>query len=113
PQRGRHAHRGAARAWDRRPTMRRRSVTGPILLIMVGAGFLIYNLRPDIQLFDLLAQYWPFLLIAWGALRLVEVLVDYFRGSLQNASGFAGGEVGLIVFICFIGWGALERHNRT
>src|ERR1035438_1479875 len=66
--------------------MRRRSVTGPILLILLGAGFLIYNLRPDIELFDLLSQYWPFMLIAWGSLRLVEVLVDYFRGSLQNAS---------------------------
>jgi len=32
--------------------MRRRSVTGPILLILLGAGFLVYNLRPDIQLFE-------------------------------------------------------------
>ena len=86
--------------------MRRRSVTGPILLILLGAAFLIYNLRPDIQLFDLLSQYWPFLLIVWGSLRLVEVFVDYFRGTLQNASGFTGGEVVLIVFLCFIGWGA-------
>jgi len=92
--------------------MRRRSVTGPILLILLGAGFLIYNLRPDIQLFDLLSQYWPFLLIAWGSLRLIEVLVDYFRGSLQNASGFTGGEVVLIVFICFIGWGAFAAHRE-
>lgn len=92
--------------------MRRRSVTGPILLIMLGAGFLIYNLRPDIQLFDVLSQYWPFLLIAWGALRLVEVFVDYFRGSLANAAGFTGGEVVLIVFICFIGWGAFEAHSH-
>ena len=92
--------------------MRRRSVTGPILLILLGAGFLVYNLRPDIQLFDLLSQYWPFLLIAWGSLRLVEVLVDYFRGSLQHAAGLSGGEVVLIVFICFIGWGAFEAHNH-
>ncbi|HLY19354.1 MAG TPA: DUF4097 family beta strand repeat-containing protein [Bryobacteraceae bacterium] len=92
--------------------MRRRSVTGPILLILLGAGFLIYNLRPDIQLFDLLSQYWPFLLIAWGSLRLVEVLVDYFRGSLATASGFSGGEVVLIVFLCFIGWGAFEAHRN-
>ncbi|HUE00360.1 MAG TPA: DUF4097 family beta strand repeat-containing protein [Bryobacteraceae bacterium] len=90
--------------------MRRRSVTGPILLILIGAGFLIYNLRPDIQLFDVMATYWPFLLIAWGALRLVEILVDYFRGDLKYASGFSGGEVVLIVFICFIGWGAFEAH---
>ena len=92
--------------------MRRRSVTGPILLILLGAAFLVYNLRPDIQLFDLLAQYWPFLLIAWGALRLVEIMVDYFRGSLANAAGFTGGEVVLIVFICFIGWGAFEAHSH-
>jgi len=93
--------------------MRRRSVTGPILLILIGAAFLVYNLRPDIQLFDLLSQYWPFLLIAWGSLRLVEVMVDYFRGSLQHASGLSGGEVVLIVFICFIGWGAFEAHNHV
>ena len=92
--------------------MRRRSVTGPILLIILGAAFLIYNLRPDIQLFDLLSQYWPFLLIAWGSLRLVEVLVDYFRGGLTYSSGFSGGEVVLIVFICFIGWGAFEAHSH-
>jgi hypothetical protein len=92
--------------------MRRRSVSGPILLIMLGAAFLIYNLRPDIQLFDLLAQYWPFLLIAWGALRLVEVFVDYFRGTLATAAGFSGGEVVLIIFICFIGWGAFEAHSH-
>jgi putative adhesin len=92
--------------------MKRRSLTGPILLILLGAAFLIYNLRPDIEFFDLLSQYWPFLLIAWGSLRLVEVLVDYFRGSLANASGFTGGEVVLIVFICFIGWGAFEAHNH-
>ncbi len=91
---------------------RRRPVTGPILLILLGAGFLVYNLRPDIQLFDLLSQYWPFLLIAWGSLRLLEVMVDYFRGSLATASGFSGGEVVLIVFVCFIGWGAFEAHSH-
>jgi hypothetical protein len=92
--------------------MRRRSVTGPILLILLGAAFLVYNLRPDIELFDLLSQYWPFLLIVWGALRLVEVLVDYFRGTLATASSFTGGEVVLIVFLCFIGWGAFEAHSH-
>ncbi|HTT64719.1 MAG TPA: DUF4097 family beta strand repeat-containing protein [Bryobacteraceae bacterium] len=92
--------------------MRRRSVTGPILLILLGAGFLIYNLRPDIQLFDLLSQYWPFLLIAWGSLRLLEALVDYFRGTLTSPSSFSGGEVVLIIFMCFIGWGAFEAHSH-
>jgi len=91
--------------------MRRRSITGPILLILVGAGFLIYNLRPEIALFDLMSQYWPFLLILWGLLRLVEVVVDYARGSVQRTS-FSGGEVVLIIFLCFAGWGAFEAHSH-
>ncbi len=91
--------------------MRRRSLTGPILLVLIGIGFLLYNLRPDIPMFDLLSQYWPFLLIVWGLLRLVEVLVDYTRGSLQRTS-FSGGEVVLIIFMCFIGWGAFEAHSH-
>jgi len=91
--------------------MKRRSLTGPILLVLIGVGFLIYNLRPDIAMFDLLAQYWPFLLILWGVLRLVEVLVEYFRGSLQRTS-FSGGEVVLIVFICLFGWGAYAAHRE-
>jgi len=91
--------------------MRRRSLTGPILLVLIGVGFLIYNVRPDIPLFDLLAQYWPFLLVLWGLLRLLEVLVEYFRGGVQRSS-FSGGEVVLILFLCFIGWGAFEAHSH-
>lgn len=91
--------------------MRRRSLTGPILIILIGGAFLFYNLRPDIALFDLLAQYWPFLLIAWGLLRLAEVLLDYFHGSIQRR-GFGGGEVTLIVFICFAGWSAYEANRH-
>jgi DUF4097 and DUF4098 domain-containing protein YvlB len=91
--------------------MRHRSLAGPILLVLAGVAFLIYNLRPDIALFDLLSLYWPFLLIAWGLLRLGEVLVDYFRGSVQRY-GFSGGEVVLIVFICLIGAGAFAAHQH-
>jgi Putative adhesin len=91
--------------------MRRRSLTGPILLMLIGVLFLLYNLRPDIQIYDALALYWPFLLIAWGVLRLLEVLVDYFRGRVQPY-GFSGGEIVLIVFLCFMGWGAYEANRH-
>jgi len=91
--------------------MRRRSLTGPIILILVGAAFLMYNLRPDIQLLDLMSEYWPLLLIAWGFLRLIEVVVDYSRGTLSSTPRVGGGEVVLILFICFIGWGFLSLHR--
>ena len=59
---------------------------------MIGAFFLWRNLHPEAPLFDLAAQYWPFLLIAWGLLRLVEVLAWRHRGGrVQRRRNGAGG----------------------
>src|SRR6516225_4817577 len=85
-------------AWNpepRRRQMRRRSFTGPLLLLLIGAFFLWRNLHPEAPLFDMAAQYWPFVLIAWGLLRLIEVVALRHRGPT-----FTGGEVVLVVFIC-------------
>src|ERR1700712_4513863 len=79
----------------------RRSFTGPMLLLVVGSLFLWHNLHPEAPVFDLVARYWPFVLIAWGLIRLVEVSV-WRRESVR---GFSGGEVVLIIFICMAGSG--------
>ena len=93
--------------------MRRRSLVGPLILILLGALFLINNLRPDLPLHDVVAVYWPFLLIAWGLIRLVEVVLDAMRGRLGDARrSFSGGEVVLIVFICLIGAGLFSAHRH-
>jgi DUF4097 and DUF4098 domain-containing protein YvlB len=91
--------------------MRQRSLTGPLLLLIVGALFLWRNLHPETPLFELLAQYWPFLLIGWGLLRLVEVA--FWRDG--RVAGFTGGEVVLVVLICVAGsliWAAHEHGIR-
>ena len=96
----------------------RRSFSGPLLLLAIGAFFLWRNLHPEAPVFDIVAQYWPFLLIAWGLLRLLEGLVwhrDGVRGS------FTGGEIVLVVFICIAGSGIAlcwdyavsRRHRRS
>jgi DUF4097 and DUF4098 domain-containing protein YvlB len=93
--------------------MRRRSLVGPLILILLGALFLINNLRPDLPLYDVVAVYWPFLLIAWGLIRLVEVVMDTMAGRLDAARrSFSGGEVVLIVFICLIGAGLYSAHRH-
>ena len=96
--------------------MRRRSLTGPLLLLIIGALFLWRNLHPEAPIFDLVAQYWPFVLIAWGLLRLIEVLAWRREGQVS----FTGGEIVLVVLICMAGlgvWGARQHgihfNNRS
>ena len=88
--------------------MRRRSVTGPLLLLLIGGLFLWRNLHPETPIFDLASQYWPFLLIAWGALRLIEVVVSPER----RGPAFSGGEIVLVVMICVIGSGLWEGRQH-
>jgi DUF4097 and DUF4098 domain-containing protein YvlB len=60
----------------------------------------------------MVAKYWPFVLIAWGLLRLIEVSV--WRDS-NVRRGFSGGEVVLIILICLAGsgiWAAREHAPR-
>jgi DUF4097 and DUF4098 domain-containing protein YvlB len=84
--------------------MRRRSVTGPLLLLLIGGLFLWRNLHPETAVFDLLSMYWPFLLILWGVLRLVEIVLS--RDGRYPS--FTGGEVVLVVLICIVGSGMYE-----
>ena len=90
--------------------MRHRSITGPLILLLVGGLLLWNNFHPEASVLQLLANYWPFLLILWGALRLIEVLLPANR---EWRGSFTGGEVALIVLICIIGWGIHEgfRHG--
>jgi 23S rRNA pseudouridine2605 synthase len=90
----------------------RRSFTGPLLMIVIGGLFLWRTLHPETPVFDMMATYWPFLLIAWGFIRLIEVLIwhrDGVRGS------FSGGEILLVILICVVGsgiWTAREHGAR-
>ena len=48
----------------------RRSISGPLILLLIGCFFLWHNLHPEAPIYDLLAQWWPFLLILWGLMRI-------------------------------------------
>lgn len=94
--------------------MKKVSFVGPLILIAIGVVFLLKNIRPDLPLFDLFMTYWPFLLIAWGGLRLIEVLAIHFRGGKLPVSGISGGEWALIIMLSIIGssvWG-VQRFTR-
>jgi putative adhesin/cell wall-active antibiotic response 4TMS protein YvqF len=88
--------------------MRPRSVVAPLLLVIIGGLFLWRNLHPEAPIFDLIAQYWPFLLIGWGLLRLIEVMTS----RRARYPGLTGGEVALVILICMAGVGLFEVHRR-
>jgi len=83
--------------------MRRGSLIGPLLIILIGVWFLVSSLRPDLPLLDIAATYWPLLLIAWGVLRLLEILVWAARSRPLPSSGVGGGGWTMVVFICLLG----------
>ncbi len=91
--------------------MRRSSLIGPLLLILIGGLFLLNNLRPELPLLEIMGRYWPFLLIGWGVLRLLEILFWTVRRRPLPAAGVSGGEWALIVLIAVIGSGLFLTHR--
>jgi DUF4097 and DUF4098 domain-containing protein YvlB len=84
---------------------------GPLLLILIGGLFLMNNLRPDLPLLEVMGRYWPVLLIAWGVLRLLEILYWSLRSRPLPAAGVSGGEWTLVVLIALVGSGLYFTHR--
>jgi len=93
--------------------MRRSSYVAPLLLIAVGVLFLAHNLYPDLPLLDYTARYWPLVLIAWGGLRIVEILIWAAKSQPLPARGVSGGEWVLIVFLSLFGMSLHAMHGVT
>jgi len=85
--------------------VRRVSYIGPLLLILIGGVFLMHNMYPDLPLADWFAQFWPFLLIGWGVLRLIEILTWAFMKRPLPSNGITCGEWALVVLLFVIGSG--------
>ncbi len=90
--------------------MRPRAIAGPVLLILIGVLFLAKNLHAELPWVDLAAQYWPFLLILWGLLRLAEVLAWWHRGKPVER-GITAGEWVAVVLVVVIGTGMFIGHR--
>src|SRR5947207_390172 len=93
--------------------MRGRSLVGPFVLILLGAAFLINNVRPDLNLFTFLANYWPFLLIGMGTLRLLEILIYAAAAKPLPRQGLSGGEIFLAIVIVIIGTGMFQARRYS
>jgi putative adhesin/cell wall-active antibiotic response 4TMS protein YvqF len=83
------------------PPRRRRSLAGPVVLIFIGIVFLLKNLGWSFPWWNLLADWWPVLLIVVGAIKLYE----YYQAkqSGEYSPGIGGGTVVLMIFIIIFG----------
>lgn len=81
----------------------RGSITGPLVLILVGALFLMRAIQPDFHIGPILGHYWPYLLILWGTIAFAEVTIRFLGKSPVPINGVSGGGWFLVVMICILG----------
>lgn len=80
---------------------KRSSVFKGLLLILVGALFLLYRFDPALRIGHLFWRYWPVIIILWGAAKLIDNLVAERTGETRPPF-LTGGEVALLVLILFL-----------
>jgi hypothetical protein len=104
------------------PRPPRRSIAGPVVLILMGLLFLMgtMGILDTHHLGLLFAHYWPALLILWGILKLIEH--EQAKRYGQPSRGIGVGGVFLMLFLIGAGliateiarvdWTNLREHTR-
>jgi N-terminal domain of toast_rack, DUF2154/Domain of unknown function (DUF5668) len=88
---------------------RRVSLVGPIILISIGALFLLHNWRPDFEPWPVLLTYWPLILIFIG---LGKIWDHMQRSRNPNAPSSSIGST-IAILACVFVLIALIWHGRS
>jgi DUF4097 and DUF4098 domain-containing protein YvlB len=86
---------------------------GPLILIVIGVLFLMRTIMPGFNLGEVFRLYWPYLLIGWGVISLLEVGIRFATGAAIPVNGVSGGSWALVILICLAGLVSFEvtRHQ--
>jgi len=82
---------------------RRGSIFWALTLIAVGFIFLYQNFNPSIHPWQILAKFWPILIIFWGVSKLIDHLQARLHPDTVPPPLFSGGEVILLLMILILG----------
>jgi DUF4097 and DUF4098 domain-containing protein YvlB len=92
--------------------MRQRgSIVGPLILITIGILFLARTAWPAFSVIDFISVYWPYLLILWGGLQIVEISIRAVRHTPMPNNGISAGGWFLVLIIAIFGFVAFEVHG--
>ena len=89
--------------------MRPRSITGPIILVLIGIVFLLNNLGTNFGFWSLFSDYWPVLLIIVGVIGLAEVLFHTSRGSTPPSRPMGGAGLWICVVVLIVIFTSAQR----
>ena len=92
---------------------RRRSLAGPMVLILIGVIFLLGNMHylSWQSLHHYFARYWPALLILWGVVKLLEHWQDNRAGVPSRGIGAGGVVMIIFLVLCGMAFTASDRVN--
>jgi DUF4097 and DUF4098 domain-containing protein YvlB len=82
---------------------RRGTIFWALTLIAVGVIFLWQNFNPSIHPWQVIAKFWPILIIFWGLSKLVDYIQAQAHPETVPPPLFTGSEVVLLVLILILG----------
>lgn len=82
---------------------RRGSIFWALTLIAVGGLFLYNNFDPAVHPWQIIAKFWPVLIIFWGASKLIDYVHAQAHPETAAPLLFTGSEVVLLVLILLLG----------
>jgi hypothetical protein len=83
-------------------------LVGPLLLILIGVLFLMRAVLPDFRIGEIFRLYWPYLLIGWGVLSLIEIGIRFATRATIPVNGVSGGSWLVVILIAIAGLTAHE-----
>ena len=84
-------------------THRRGSIFWALILIAVGGLFLAHNFNPSLHPWQLIAKYWPVLIIFWGISKLIDYIHAQAHADTAAQPLFSGSEGVLLILILLLG----------
>ncbi len=87
---------------------RRGSIFWALTLIAVGALFLYHNFNPEFRPWEIIAKFWPIVIIFWGLSKLFDYLQSIRQPETAPPRLFTASEI-ILLFLVLIAGSLLSR----